>query len=138
MILKSCGYGKLSKFCKVFNSNEIDETLCVRLPFEMNGYRLYDILDVSEAPARTVSFEGVCFDECHPWVDIPWRNLSRTGGYHVYKMSFMNDCKKKYFNTYVSYLIQDSDPHKPYVYMKNRYNSDDSDKAGKYVGVEVG
>lgn len=138
MILKSCEYSKLSRFCKVVNSNEIDGVLCVRLPFEMNGYRLYDILDVSESPVKTVSFEGVCFDCCHPWIDIPWNNLSRVGGHHVYKISFMNERRNKYLTTYVSYIIQDSDPEKPYLYMKNRYNSDDSVKQGKYVGVEVG
>lgn len=134
MILKSCEYKKLNENCEVVNCNEVDEYLIVKLPFNMSGFKLYDILDVSESPVKTVDFENVRYDEFHPWVDIPWKNLSRISGKHVYKLSFMDMCRKRYITTYISYIIQDDDPNKPYIYMNDRYNSDDTEKQGMYLG----
>ena len=52
----------------------------------------------------------------------------------MYKLSFMDECTKRYVTTYVSYIIQDDSPHKPYLYMKDRYNEDDAEKQGIYLG----
>lgn len=134
MLLKSCEYKKLNEHCIVVNINEVDEYLSVRLPFNMHGFKLYDILDVSSSPVKTVSFENVKYDEFHPWVDIPWKNLSKLSGKHVYKLSFMDSLKNRYFTTYVSYIIQDDDPHKPYVYMNSLHNPEDAEKQGIYLG----
>lgn len=133
MIAKSCDYKKLNEHCQVFNNNELDEYLNIRLPHEMYGYCLYDILDVSSSPVKTVSFDGVTFDGVHPWVDVPWKNLSRICGKHTYKLSFMDTCNNRYLTTYVSYIIQDDNPYKPYIYM-NRYVEDEIDKQGMYMG----
>ena len=63
MILTSCEqYGKLSKFCEVVSSAEMEGYVNVKLPFNLSGYRLYDVLDVSEAPFKTVSFDGIKYD----------------------------------------------------------------------------
>lgn len=134
MILKSCDYRKLNENCLVVNSNEVDDFLTVRLPHEMSGFRLYDFLDVSQSQAKTVSFEDVVFDCYHPWIDIPWKNLNRVAGKHVYKLSFMDERDKRYLTTYISYIIQDDSPYKPYLYMKDRYNEDEEEKQGIYLG----
>ena len=134
MILTSCEqYGKISKYCQVVSSVEMEGSVCVRLPFNMSGYRLYDILNVSEAPFKTVSFQGVKFDGFHPWVDLPWDSLDKSSGFHVYKLSFMNECNNKFLTTYVSYLAQDTNANKPYLYVPTRYNESDEDKVGLYV-----
>lgn len=132
-MLFSCSYSKLNRHCRVFNSNELDFYLCVKLPCEMVGYRLYDILDVSGPSVKTVSMDGVVFDGLHPWIDIPWNNLSRISGKHVYKLAFMRQSAcADYLTTYISYIIQDDAPNKPYLYM-NRYNSSQKDKQALYV-----
>lgn len=134
MILTSCEqYGKLSKFCAVVSSVEMEGYVNVKLPFNLSGYRLYDVLDVSEAPFKTVSFDGIKYDCVHPWIDVPWDNLNKTSGLHVYKLSFMHKCNNKFFTTYISYLAQDSNAEKPYLYVKDRYNESDEDKVGLYV-----
>lgn len=133
-MIQSCEYAKLNHNCKVFNTNELDQYLVVKLSYNMHNYRLYDILDISSAEAKTVSLSGVIFDHNNPWIDIPWKNLDRTSGKHVYKLSFMGKKPPKYLNTYISYILQDDSPYKPYLYMNDRYNEQEEEKQAIYLG----
>lgn len=135
MILHSCEYRKLSSNCPILNRNEIDDCVHVKLPFNVNGFVPYDILDISECRAKTVSFDGVEFNDLHPWIDIPWGNVSTSVGQHVYKISLMNEKRKSFLTTYIAYIIQDDNAETPYIYMKNKYLEYDADKQGMYVGL---
>lgn len=133
MILKACDYNKLNTSCPVISSAELDDTFRIRVPYILIGYRLYDVLEVSCSPNRTVSFDGIQFDKFHPWVDIPTCNLNRTSGKHTYKLSFMNECRGQYITTYISYIVQDDSPEKKYLYVNDIYNESDEEKYGYYV-----
>lgn len=133
MIINACRYSKINTQCPILCNLEAEGTLNIRLPESLNGYRLYDILDISKTPNKTVSFEGVEYGCCRPWVDIPWDNLDRSCGYHIYKLSFMNNGINKYKQFYIGYIIHDNDPHKDYIYMKDRYNSLESETSGIYM-----
>ena len=133
MILNSCEYRKINANCPVINIHETDGYVNVKVPHNLHGFKLYDILDVSESPVKTVSFKGVKFDCFHPWVDIPWKNLNKVAGYHVYKLSFMNLSINRFVTTYISYIIQDENTQKDYIYMKDRYKELNEDKYGIYV-----
>jgi len=101
----------------------------------MLGYKLYDFLDISGSCAMTVSLEDVEFDDEHPWVDVPWLNVSKTSGEHAYKLAFWGVRRCMYDSVYFAYIIQDDNPEKPYIYMSGRYLEYDDDKTGMYVGV---
>ena len=135
MILQSCDYRNLSSNCKILNEHEIDDVVHIRLHRSMLGYKLYDILDISESRAVTVSLCGVEFDDEHPWVDIPWCNVSRVSGEHVYKLAFWDRARSRYDSVYFAYILQDDNPEKPYIYMSGRYLEYDDSKSGSYVGV---
>ena len=133
MILSACEHSQLNRVCKVVSETETSGDLNVKLPKTLFGYTLYDFLDLSIPPYRTVSFTNVKFDCCHPWVDVPWKSMDRTAGYHLYKLSFMNKHVNSYVTFYFSYIIQDNNVHKSFLYMKNRYNEYDETKYGNYV-----
>lgn len=133
MILNSNEYEKVVNDCPVINLHILEDVFNVRIPYNVTGYRLYDLLEVSCSPMQTISFEGVMFDGLHPWVDIPTENLNRINGKHVYKLSFMNERTNNYINVYISYIIQDDNPQKDYIYMSNRYTEDDEDKESIYL-----
>ena len=139
MNVKSCEYKNLNKACKVVSSSEATGYLHVRLPYEMSGYRMYDFLEVSSCPVKSVSFDRVKFDGYHHWVDVPWSNVNKSAGHHVYKLSFMNTCKRenKYVNVYFNYVFQDDMPEKPYVYINSLKTccGDSDEKEGKYLSV---
>lgn len=133
MVLNACDYKHLNCNCCVINCNEVDVTVNVKLPQNLSDYRLYDLLDISSCIVKTVSFQGI---DCTPkniWIDIPWRNLSRIAGQHVYKLSFMHRKENKYITLYFAYIIQDNNPAKPFMYMHDKYQRDDYDKYGLYL-----
>lgn len=134
MKLQACEYKHLNCNCPVISINEVDAVVNVKLPQNMSNYRLYDLLDLSSCTAKTVSFEGVTSVPCNIWVDIPWKNLSKVAGQHVYKLSFMNQHADSFVTLYFAYIIQDSNPAKPFMYMHDKYQRDDYDKYGMYLG----
>lgn len=133
MILRSCDYRQLNCNCPVISSMEFDGAANVKIPCSVAGYQLYDVLDVSKAKARTVCFDGVEFDGQRPWVDIPWINLNREAGQHVYKLSFMNKNQTRFVTKYFAYIVQDSNPDKPFIYMEDKMDSDEYEKSGRYL-----
>lgn len=135
MILNSCEYKRINANSPVICVHEADGFLNVRIKDDVASFRLYDLLDITKAPVRTVSFDGVKFDGIHPWVDIPWKNLDKTSGQHVYKVSFMNERQCRYVSTYFSYVIQDNDPYKPYIYISDLKRDVDEEKYGEYLGL---
>ena len=65
-------------------------------------------------------------EEHKPWVDIDSTILDLTVGQHTYRMTFAKpDCKLK-ATCWFSYIIQDNNPEKPYIYMKRDEDSGDS------------
>lgn len=134
MILHACEYQKLNSNCPIISINELSDTCFnIHIPKSVAGYRLYDILEISCTPNRTVAFEDVSFDSVHPWVDIPIKNLNREYGKHIYKISFMDKYLKNFINVYAAYVIQDDNVHRDYIYMLDRYNPKNEDRYGEYV-----
>ena len=69
-------------------------------------------------------------DEQRPWIDIQATILDTMTGQHVYRMTFQKpDCKLK-ATCWFSYIIQDNNPEKPYIYMNRDEDSGGSSSSG--------
>ncbi len=56
-------------------------------------------------------------DENRPWIDIQSSILDVTAGQHTYRMTFNRLGEKLSATCWFSYIIQDNNPEKPYIYM---------------------
>ena len=93
------------------------------MPRDMDLTEIYN-LNASE----DVDFADKTTREEHrPWIDIDRDILDITAGQHVYRMTFQKpDCKLK-ATCWFSYIIQDNNPEKPYIYMdRDEGNTPDS------------
>lgn len=125
-VIQSSKLDKLPLHTKIYNAKDFSETVCVKLPPEMPRdmtltglYNLY--------ASEEVDFNDfVTRDENRPWVDIQSSILDITAGQHVYRMTFSKELCKLYATCWFSYIIQDNNPDKPYIYMKRDEDSEDS------------
>ena len=105
----------------LFSINDFGPIINIQLPKEkFTGFKLYEVMEVSCNPNKDISFEGVKYDQIHPWVDIPAKNLNTEIGLHIYKVSFFNDTESG--SVFFGYEIQNSNPEKPYIYMTRDNN----------------
>ena len=125
-VIQSAHMVDLSKYSQVFNIRNFADTICVKLPddfprdFELVGlYNLEADMDVD--------FEDyVEYIKYKPWVDFKKSVLDTSIGQHVYRMDFLKGELNIGASCWFSYIIQDNNPDKPYVYMKR----EDPDSSG--------
>ena len=125
-IIQSSHMMDLSRHSHVFNLHNFADIVCVKLPddfprdFEMVG--LYNL-----ETDKDIDFEDYVEQIMYrPWVDFKKSVLDTSIGQHVYRMDFMKAGFNIGASCWFSYIIQDNNPEKPYVYM----NREDPDPSG--------
>ena len=63
--------------------------------------------------------------QCRPWLRIVFPVLDQDAGLHIYKITFVNRYTDDVVSAYISYTIQDDNPNKPYIYMRQEDASGD-------------
>lgn len=109
----------LGLFSKTINRVEIDNYIWIHFPNSLsNTLTLFDIYQISPTPSPT-KFDTHCVDQqCNrPWIKIKSYVLDLSIGYHVYCFKFLHKLTKDVVKLYTSYIIYDSVPDKPYIYM---------------------
>lgn len=125
-VIQSCRLPQLPLNTVIYNSKDVSEIICIKLPPEMpRDMNLAEIYNLNSS--EDVDFtDYVTRNEYRPWVDIQSSILDLTAGQHVYRMTFAKtDCKLK-ATCWFSYIIQDNNPEKPYIYMDRSEDSGDS------------
>lgn len=117
-IIQSSHMMELSRYSHVFNIQNFADIICVKLPddfprdFELVG--LYNL-----ESNKDIDFEDYVEQiPYRPWVDFKRSVLDTHIGQHVYRMDFARDGLNFGATCWFSYIIQDNNPEKPYVYMK--------------------
>lgn len=130
-VIQSAHMMDLSKYSQVFNIRNFADTICVKLPddfprdFEMVG--LYNL-----ETDKDIDFEDYVEQIMYkPWVDFKKSVLDTSIGQHVYRMDFMRAGFNIGASCWFSYIIQDNNPEKPYVYMKRDDAEDSSDDSSQ-------
>lgn len=115
--LDACNYNELSKHTKVYNINCIDQFVWIYLSPDicshLDIFRIEEIVPSTQADVDggCVSREGTC------WIKLCSSGLSMLPGQHVYKITMLHRHTADLVPLYFSYILQDDNPEKPYVYM---------------------
>lgn len=98
---------------KVFNVNLFGPTLHVHLPLLVcKDFRLMGVYENDvNCPVGHYEYNN------GRWIDIPVDCLNLDTGYHQYLVEFINNVTADTLYLYFSYMIQNDDPDKPYIYM---------------------
>lgn len=126
-VIQSCRLPDLPLNTIIYNKKDFSEVVCVKLPpqlpREMQLVEIYNLnsgeeLDFTDFATR---------DNNRPWIDIQSSILDTTVGQHTYRMTFAQEEVKLSATCWFSYIIQDNNPEKPYIYMDR---SEDSGGSG--------
>ena len=128
-VIQSSQLSEMPLHTKIYNSKDFSEVVCVKLPPQMP--RDMDLTEIYNLNAsEDVDFaDKTTRDEHRPWVDISSDILDLSAGQHTYRMTFQKpECKLK-ATCWFSYIIQDNNPEKPYIYMNRDEDKEDSDSS---------
>ena len=122
--IESCAFNDLPKHTPLWNSKTVEEHIWVHVHPEITqSAEVCGLQRVEDKNLREVDYTGHMVQEaCKPWFCIDKEILSMTPGLHIYKMQFVTTITPLPFSVYFSYIIQEDDPEKPYIYM-NRSDS---------------
>lgn len=124
-VIQSSQLSDLPLNTKIYNSKDFSEIVCVKLPPQMpRDMELSEIYNL-DAQEDVDFADQVTRDEHKPWIDISSSILDLAPGQHTYRMTFGKpECKLK-ATCWFSYIIQENNPEKSYIYMKRDETSDD-------------
>ena len=122
-VIQSSQLSEMPLNTKIYNSKDFDEIVCVKLPPQMP--RDMDLIEIYNLNAsEDVDFaDQITRDEHRPWIDISSSILDLGIGQHVYRMTFAKENCKLKATCWFSYIIQDNNPEKPYIYMDRGENN---------------
>ena len=118
--LNAVEHKDLASASEVFSLSQFEYYLFVRIPEHIA--KVYELYQVDEIVDKA---EFVCHknlwhhDRGRVWYKFHAGMLNKKPGLHVYRLSFVNPCacSMNTIQLYMGYVVQDSDPDKPYIYM---------------------
>lgn len=112
-------YQNLPQVTVVVNKNELPYFIWVKIPsMYKNEFELIKFEEVNNSESAKLDMdESISRDGCRPWFKVKSRCLNLTSGQHIYRMSLVNVCNDSMVYLYFSYILQDDDPDKSYIYM---------------------
>lgn len=116
--VNSCAYKQLSSNTPVFNINQVEYELHVHLDGELcRLLELFQLDEVTQSGLNEIQVLGFVDRDCTCWLSIKTEILNKDVGQHIYKLSFVDKVTNDIVPLYFSYIIQDDNPEKPYLYM---------------------
>ena len=123
--LDACPYREIGKHTPVLNHDEIPYHLFVMLNPEMTrDCTMYEVheLDKEDSP---IIFPDTFMRVSPTWIRVITDHLNKKVGQHIYRMAFVDKITTDTFFLYFSYIIQDDNPNKPYIYMNREKPNND-------------
>lgn len=118
-ILYSCSYEDLAKNSKVFNLSTLNYHLWIYLdPETVRDAYFNRAYEIGTHADNTKIFPDTFIRDNTCWIRANMQYLNLKPGKHTIKLEFVDRYTDVDFSLYISYIIQDDDPEKPYVYMK--------------------
>ena len=119
IVVNACGYKDLAKNCKIYNKNELEYFTWIYLdPEDVRDATLLDVQEMNDGPTDFRYNHNVIQRKSTCWLRCITEFLNLLPGKHTYKISMINRVTDSVFSLYISYIIQDDNPDKPYKYMK--------------------
>lgn len=132
-IIQSCSLDNISYNTKVFNIANLSDIICVKLPQDLpRNVELVEVYCLDDN--KKVDFEDyVRHLPYRPWVDIKQSLLNTSIGQHTYRLVFTINDHMLTASCWFSYIIQDNNPDKPYIYMKRDSGGGSGDDSSEEV-----
>ena len=125
-VIQSSKLSEIPLHTVIYNAKDFSEVVCVKLPPQMpRDMQLIEIYNLNSSEDLDFT-DFVTRNENRPWVDIQSSILDTTAGQHTYRMTFAKEEIKLTATCWFSYIIQDNNPEKPYIYMQRDEDSGDS------------
>lgn len=120
-----CEYGDIAKNITVFNKNQFEYWTWIQLPSQvLRDFELYEINEYFPNKGEA-DWIGKVTRECgRPWLKAQKELFNLEIGKHVYQLKFVNKYTDDIVTYYSAYIIQDSEPSKPYIYMDRSSDED--------------
>lgn len=119
MSLEASTYANLAKHNKVFNKSAIEYHLWIYLdPSDVRDAFFLGAKEIGPHADNSKLFPDTFVREGQCWIRANTEYLDLVAGTHIIKLSFVDRFTDTDFSLFVSYIIQDDNPEKPYVYMK--------------------
>lgn len=116
--LEAVLYKDLSANTQVINLLHFEYEIWVHLPSFCQGCRLFQIDQFLPNLGEDLEMlTSVKQEPCKPWVRVTSNLLNKDVGQHIYRLYFINSRTEDIFSLYISYIVQNDNPEKPYVYM---------------------
>lgn len=118
IILPLCKYIDVYQDVRILNTNQIEYFMYLKIPNSLSiNSRLLDITNLDSG--KVLNHCNLIYRDINkPWIRIESRLLDRSIGQHTYRLSFIhsNGIQDDVFSLYFTYIIQDDNPTKPYIY----------------------
>lgn len=103
----------------VLNTAQLQSEVYIMIPspefYTVTLIGLAELVNGSEVP---VDYEGHLYrDGGRPWLIADSEIFSVTAGQHMYRFKFIDSRINAETDLYLTYIIQDDNPDKPYIYM---------------------
>lgn len=117
--LQAVRYNELGSATPVWNLNQVNYYVWINLtPSYAQNAQVYEIAEVLGEDKQPNVLTLNAFEHCSTcWIRVTAQMLNMKSGKHTYKLSFVDTCTNDTFFLFISYIIQDDNPDKPYVYM---------------------
>lgn len=118
-ILEACSYKDLAKYSKVFNLSTLNYHLWIYLdPGTVRDAYFDKAEEIGVDADNSRIFPDTFVRDNQCWIRVNMEYLNLKPGKHTLQLHFVERYTDTDFSLFVSYIIQDDDPEKPYVYMK--------------------
>lgn len=115
--LNACQYSDIAKNTPVLNKNQLEYFIWILVDADiMRTCTLYQVEEVLPEGCRPINPAAIVPD-LNCWLRATSPLINTEVGQHTYKLLFVEGVSNTAFSLYVSYIIQDDDAKKPYIYM---------------------
>ena len=99
----------------VWNLQTLEDDIWVRI--DSRYYSPDNVLVGAYESGSDSLLEDLEVLEKRPWIKMRKDNINTSPGKHLYGFIFKDTKRKIEYQLFLSYIIQDDDPDKPYIYM---------------------
>ena len=112
-------YSAMSANCVIYNKQTLTDDLWVELPSSAKQFSIAGVYQIQPDPQNCqVSVPIYSIKHKNIWLRIPSALVDTSAGQKIYRIEFKHKCSLENMSLYFSYIVQDDNPAKPYVYMR--------------------
>lgn len=121
MIITASIHKNIPAHTPVFNLYQLEYYMWIDVPDESaQCTKLYELNEISPTGKTSIPLtENLDHDYNRSLFRLKTDVLNLSSGFHMYEMKFIRNATDEIFSLYFSYIIQQDNPDKPYIYMKS-------------------